>query len=392
MNSEYTFSFRWKAVIVTCVVAMVPLCVLFVFTAQTELAGQQGRQFVVYALALGIFVMTIAAVVQAFTTRLIIRPDFIVIQGLRGGKKIAIKDIAGIRYNNHYAVLHSYDEQAKPVKVSLSFAKRGEWLGYLRSTFEDLDARDLAANRRAALADTRYGNTPGARRSAFVRWHKITRMLNWTAVGLTLWCMVHPEPYALVVVLTAAMPLAGAFLLHRGDGRVTFHGGNKDPRPSVVSMFVWPLMALCLRAFRDFSVLDYTQALWLAVMLTTVTVLLMHRVWRADITAKAGVVLYLSYGLNLVFSGIFYFCTLILLNCSLDHSQAWQYTATVEQKDTSGEDSITRYTLKLGRWGTEDAGMEVSISAALFDATSVGETVAVYRKKGLLGIPWVFVE
>ena len=89
----------------------------------------------------------------------------------------------------------------------------------------------------------------------------------------------------------------------------------------------------------------------------------------------------------------FVYSWFIYINCAYDSSDAELYHAKVLDKYISGHwRNGYSHNLEIGNWGTITGSRQVGISEEFYDHVTVGSQIAVYTKKGTLGIPWFYIE
>ena len=67
------------------------------------------------------------------------------------------------------------------------------------------------------------------------------------------------------------------------------------------------------------------------------------------------------------------------------------YNTEVVDKSASGTKRTT-YHLKVAPWGNHTENENITVTQSQYNSTEIGQTVKVDYKKGLLNIPWYYIE
>lgn len=80
------------------------------------------------------------------------------------------------------------------------------------------------------------------------------------------------------------------------------------------------------------------------------------------------------------------------INCVYDNSEPKVYQAKVIDKSISRGRRHTTYYLRVEPWGHHRDAENISVAPSQYSETTIGQTVSIDYKEGLLGIPWYYVE
>ena len=81
-----------------------------------------------------------------------------------------------------------------------------------------------------------------------------------------------------------------------------------------------------------------------------------------------------------------------IVNCAFDSSNPQVYEAEVIDKRISRGRRHTSYYVKVNSWGHHLDPESISLAPSQYKGIQIGETVKIDYKKGLLGIPWFYIE
>ena len=206
------------------------------------------------------------------------------------------------------------------------------------------------------------------------------------AIVLSLWALVYPKPYEILIALLVVMPLLAFSLLTR----------SKEPYPlemrrgRLVAAFLLPPSALVARVITDFNFLHLgpllTAAMVVGAILTTVVALAFRE--ASHPFSRLVIVSLLIW----VFAAIYSYGSIAEANVLLDRSTPRTFTATVLRKHFSSGRSGTILYLQLGPWGPRSEGSDVIVTSSLYRVMAPGQIVCVELLPGALKIPWYYAR
>lgn len=245
------------------------------------------------------------------------------------------------------------------------------------SGYPDPDAVAAAADKASILADSRYGDTQGARAAMLARAKRIVIAFSiaCAAVGAAIG-FLNPPPFAALGLAVACIG-AGLLLVSRFDGLVAWipHAGV---RPSPLAALI-PAAVLAFRGLRVHLLGAGPIILVAAALGLAAAVLCFQRLSAAvkpvQISIATGLfAAFLAYGATA------YVDALPLAPPS--HA----FVVEVQDKSISHGRSNSYY-LHLAAWGDHAPG-KVRVSSRLYGQVSVGSTVCLDEYRGDLGVPW----
>jgi hypothetical protein len=194
------------------------------------------------------------------------------------------------------------------------------------------------------------------------------------AVLVFFWTLVYPRPYALVLLVNAALvALALALIVSRR--RAYLEGGSVLP-----ALFILPGIGLTVCVSANVQLLS---RIWLLAMALAASVLLALILALAD---KAQRTLPRLIAMLILHAPLGYACGLYA-NTALDTSTPQTFHAVVRHKRrTSGRYRLDLLTLS--PWGPRATEEADPVSPDIFYSVHEGEQVSVKLYPGRLGVPW----
>ncbi len=178
--------------------------------------------------------------------------------------------------------------------------------------------------------------------------------------------------------------VAGVVILVQSKGLVRFDERKNSAYPAIIRMFMMPALALALRAFLDFSIVDAKMLLTPVAAITAILAGLILTKSKES-SGKVGLKL-----LIVVFVAVYAYGLTVMGNCLFDRSRPEVFHTQVLEKHVSSGKSTT-YHVKLAPWGPIAEPDDVTVPRMLYDRVSAGKEVSVCRKDGILSIPWFFI-
>lgn len=391
-DDVYRVSAGMRTLAACFLVPLIGLCAVGPFWMLAAMHGSAGEFAVVLLLGLLLAGLFGYLLWSAFRTRLEFLPEGIRYTGGWGEpRELSYDEVEGYRVqrgrNTRIMQLVPKDASGKPLRIDMSFGRLPELSKRLDEKFRNLDAEDLKAEMKEVMADERLGFSEEERLSALAGAQTKARILGGAAFGLTLWAMIYPKPYLLVMTLLAVLPAAAIALVKTSNGALTIDDRRRPgARPSVAYAVISPGMVLALRAFLDWHILDWS-AFWVPFGVLGASMCAL--VWYASGTSgprKMGPIavtcascLLHGYGLTL------------FLNCALDRSNPVAHQTVVRSHQVSHGKSTTYY-ITVSPWLDGPGYRQISVPLATYNAHPVGSAALVLVRGGRLAIPWFFVR
>ena len=214
----------------------------------------------------------------------------------------------------------------------------------------------------------------------------VSQFLSGIAWLVSLWGLIHPRPYQLVMLMLAVLPWIALEAVRRSHGRLRLDTTRNNSHPNVAIVFLLPGLVLLFRSIIDYNILQPSALAWFSIgagcLLCVCTV-------AADPSMRAnpGIAVVI-----LTFSIGYGYGVAAQTNVLLDRSPEASYTAAVQSKQVVRGRRIDSYQLNLGPWGPETAPNRLRVSRRIYDYIQAGDVVSLALKRGALGASWCFVR
>ena len=323
------------------------------------------------------------ALSRLFTPYLVLYPDRLEKRGLTGWRTLMRSDVEGVRSGGSDragALFEIVPRDARAAALVLRKAVRNDpvVIRWLKGA-PDLDAKALAAEKTAILADARYGATPAERQARLDNAKRIAFGFNVVCVAVAVGMYFVPGQYLAHLALAAGGVAIGAVIVHQSNGLFVWLTTTKA-RPSVIG-------ALAPAASAAFQSMDIDtiggSILWVAGVgaVAALAIWASRRSGAFEWRAAPGIVL---------FSGLAIYGLANLANVAFAPPGARTFPLLVMDKYVSGSKNRT-YHLTVAAWDDQPAG-PVSVPSDYYDKVRVGSLVCIVRHKGGLGIDWFEVN
>lgn len=330
-------------------------------------------------------VLLVASILRSQVT---LRADAIVVQGLFSSQTLSRDNIAGRRIlpTQYIRTLVLVPRSRHQKKLKLALALRTD------SAFEawfagipDLDAEELAKSEAELSTDPDLGFHSDSRKERLRTAKHTARTLTTIAWIASLWGLVFPRPYDLVILVLAAMPLIAIVLQVRSHGIYQMEGRRNDGRPSLAVMFLFPGLILDLRVIHDLHFLRWASLFYAALLIALAFSWLL---FQSDSGMRRRP---WSLLVILLFATMYCGGALCEANALLDHSAPRNFLAAITGKHISTGKSTTYY-LHLDPWGPQTAQTNVSVRADFYRSVARGDSVCIHLYSGALHAPWYAID
>jgi hypothetical protein len=331
--------------------------------------------------ALGMNALFIAGIINVHRQRLVIKRDCLEFREWVKVRRLPLGEIEGYRVVPQAGSIWIYPKGGgKPIKPG-HMERSAELRGWIAANLVDLNAGDAEREVKEILADDGLGLSEEERRFALARARGWCRLLNGAGVALTLWAFFYPRPYPYLMLALVVMPALAIFALHALKGAVRFDAPKHSAYPTTALAFLMPPLALFLRAFLDWRLLDWGRT---ALIAAPLALLLAGAILAASKRSRSKWHEILAV---LLIASAYAFGVTVQANCLLDDADAERHAVTVLVKRASGGKATTYY-LKVTAWGDRAEGEEVQASRRQYERAEAGSRAAVYVMPGALGVKW----
>ena len=275
------------------------------------------------------------------------------------------------------------DRDAWPVAVSprvMAERKNLPWLAALA----DVQAEDDKRARDVLESDARFGSTPVARHAAMRNAKTFATYANSAAAAIAVWLFVFPQPYESAVAVGAVAPAVALALVVWFAPLFTLSDVAKGPRPSLYALFLFPALALALRAMEDAELFDWPTALAAAFVGACALTFALMRI-DGQISRKPVILLTLLVG-----SLGYLYGAAAEANMLLDGAHPQVFRAVVKDRFVSGGRRRAPM-LRLAPWGPNTMPGDTTVDGAHYRSVKIGDTVCTFLHPGALGLRWYMI-
>jgi len=312
---------------------------------------------------------------------------------LFGTKEVAFSEFKGMTSDENYVYLHPQDETQKRFKISTYFAKEPEWYRLLLSLYPELDQQDLIQNEEELLQNKEYGESIEERQSNTAWLKKTVSVLNTLTFLGFFWGLTYPYPYELAIGTNLALPIAAWILVLANRGRLKVIEFKNSAFPTIGLPIVGPPVVIWTRWFIDYTMMDYAIAWRIALIGPPLLFLAIILGARSAFSHKSRIKGYVQASLLFLYTGFSFFALSCSINCTFDNAPPERFEATVLKMDYhSSSKGPDTYYLTLSSWGIQKEGIKIGVSEDLYNRITIGDSVRVFQKPGLLDMPWVYVK
>jgi hypothetical protein len=246
----------------------------------------------------------------------------------------------------------------------------------------DLDAADMQAALEAIRKDDAFGMSPEERSQALEIEKQIAFFVNCAGGLIAAWALIYPHPYALSVIVCAAVAPAALLLTYVKQARWYLIPRKNDPHPNATIAILASAVALGFRALIDLDVLDWQQ-LWLFAIVGggLATALVLAAFNAVQLKHWPAALVGVAYLLGAIAQA----------DAQLDHTPAEMFQTQVVSMHVSHGRSTT-YSAALAPWGPEMHENTYTISSSLYDQLSPGGAACVTLHRGALHLRWYVIS
>lgn len=319
----------------------------------------------------------------ALRSKIVLYPDAMEIHEVARSRTVRRDDVAGWRFTGASTlVLKLKHPVGKTISVSWFYTVDSEFEEWF-ADLDNLDVREVASGLDEIANDQSLGSHEQDRFERLAHARRLARGLNILGGVLSVWGLFFPTPYGLVVGLLLLAPWLAILTVRRSDGLIQFDERPNDVKPSVIALYLFPMLALTLRA-----VWDYETIGWIAP--TIATVLIGSSLFAGQYAALRGVrTSRITLALLLVFAVVFYgFGAARHINALADSSDVQQMRYAVRDKYIS-RGKVMRYEVRL-RAPNPNAPQvrSAQVTPDFYDTLKPGDSVCLAIHRGALWIQW----
>lgn len=410
LEREFSLSIGWKLVILIGSPILIGLFVWF----ELFLIREHRDNFVlIFFLSVGIAmtVILLLAMAEAIKSKLIITKDKIIKINVFGIIEYKLDEIGGFRSDQNYIFIYPLDETRKKIKVSRYFQDTGLLLEWLEAYFHNLDYQDYLREEEEILENKEYGYTEEQRSELLHKTKRRMRVINIISFIAALLLMFYGYTYEVLelingilpvdnssvytglTILNMILPLAGILLIAGSKGLIRLNETMKSPYPSVISLMIFPPLAIMMRVLNDYNLYDYDKLWYPAIVVSIVILMIILKVAYKDFQFKKKIWAWVVYPSLAAFILLYTSFTILDINCVFDKSPATVYQVKILKKSiTTSSKSGNTYYLHMDNFGPKNEKVQLTVTKGYYYKVDENETIDIYFRKGLVDISWISLE
>lgn len=330
--------------------------------------------------------LTAVIIINMITNKFVIDKNRVYFTNAFLNRELFFHEIKGYRKTEKFILIESKSKLKKQIKITTYFGKTNEIIEWLnQNKYPNLEAVEALEEKKEILNNLEFGISQKEREQKLTLAFKIAKIMNLAGVAIGLWTLLFPKPYQYSLLASVLFPVVYIFILKYFNGLIRIDERKKTTYPSISVGLFTPIVAIIIRSFIDFNIVDYNKV-WLPFMIIFVISLMVFLFRNPQTNAEKNI------GFSNIFSIII--CTLsyaygtcIILNCAFDQSQPKSFKVSVLDKRIIEGDRNTYY-IKLSPWGTKKEVNEITVSKNEYQNFAVNSKITINVRKGKLDIPW----
>lgn len=335
-----------------------------------------------YSFALLVLAFSFYMIASAVRPRIVLDARSIAVRGVFRERCADRSEIEGLRtaasrYGSYKQLV--LKDGRKPIAVRSRFKTDDDFRAWFQD-LPDLDKRDREALLARIAQQQDLGSTAEERLAALARAKQYNIALMGiavaAAVGLNFTAAPWMEVSAVVLVL---IPLLDAWLCWRSPLLYTAFRKKQDPRAETIHGLLIAGLGMFFH-LAPFHFLSRLPLIGGMAVLGLITLAVYYQAVRDGTGNKALIA-------AVLLAALYAYGTMTTLDVCFDSSNGTHSSTSVIGKHVARGRS-TSYYLRLAPWGPVSAAQNVSVSARLYRATSVGDTVCLDLHPGWLRVPW----
>lgn len=218
--------------------------------------------------------------------------------------------------------------------------------------------------------------------------------LEYIAIGFSLWFFFYPKPYDLLLIILLIMPFLGMLLNGYNKPSIATlveidrNAKNEYDVADFIDIPAWAILVRVLIDFETDSILAVAISGTVAFVAICLFLFLTHKQIAESNKDKWWI-----YS-SIIFSFFVYsYSSVIAINCKFDYSEPEVYqTEIIDKHIHRGRRGRRTYYVKVKPWGHHYDSENISVSRTEYEHFEVNDQVKIDYNKGLLGIPWYYIE
>src|SRR5690606_517699 len=188
------------------------------------------------------------SLIDVMRARLVIRPDSLSRRYTLETRTLHFSEIKGFRRNQNYIFLETIDPRNKPIRISRYMESDHQIMGWVNSSFQDLQTKEAEEEHEEILSDNTFGINRQAREFRIKEAKRAARYINIAGSIIGIWLLVFPRPYIPVSLGAVVVPIVALCAIYAYRGLIRFDQREKSVYPSLLTGLTLPTSALLVRA------------------------------------------------------------------------------------------------------------------------------------------------
>lgn len=333
------------------------------------------------------FFLSIFIIVQTCFKKLIITGDSIIYKTLFRTKVLAITAVEGFRSGVRYIKLEPATPGISAITFDYSsFPQSEDILPWVRNHFTDLDAIDLAEEKRA-FEECGDGLTAEQKKRQLQNAGTVANAYN--AISFITSFIAVIARNAITDGIKLLIPIAGLAIMLFSRKMIRFvPAWGKSIYPAVGFGILMPSVFLFLNAADRYNWIGTVTMLINTTLLAMAFAWFVYKVgWNNLIRPKWTQAFFIG-----IVTFFFAFGAVTTINCSFDASQGKTYYSKILDKENGRDSAGAYYLFTIAPWQNGYGERDVRVGSKLYYNREPSQTLEVIERNGLLGIHWFTVQ
>lgn len=349
------------------------------------------RKLFLIGLSLFLIFAVIMSVIEAVKTKLVIKDKQFIQTRIFSIRTLGFDEIEGFKIDENYTYLIPNNDK-KAITVTKYFSDTYGLRNFLASNFKDLDEADKNKVLTKLLTNKKYGKNENEIIVKIEKIKKVTRPLNWIALGLALALWFYPKFYELLTILNIVIPIIALGIIIKSKGLVHILSADDSPYPTLNTALSVPPLVLLIRAITDYDIYSYLNIWFPIVVLTGGIMYLLVKYSEDEFKIENKTEKFIVYPFFTIAIGIFMFALIIQLNCTFDSREYQTFETTVISKEISKSRRSKTYKINVGDWNGKGKNTEIRITRNQYSNLNESDKIEIILRPGLLNIPWYHIK
>lgn len=341
-------------------------------------------------ISLGMLFLITVGVMDTIKGKVIFGNQSIAIKSTFINRTLKFEEIKGYRVINNYLFILPNTKAKKRIKISLYIAESDHLIENLSNHFVDLDLENEKRETEEILANINCGQNPKERARKLSKAKVTAKILNISGGIIMFSLMLLPSERETLSLISIVLPIITIFSIFYFSGLIRIDNYPGGAYASVFLAFLFPTIGLCLRAFFDFNIYDFSK-LWKFTAIIGIPLFLITVLGTKEFKFKKVIdyftftligTIFLAYGLS----------TSILINCIYDKTEPNVFHVKVVNKQKQEFEERVEFHLEIEPWHTKVEKSELEVHQELFTLIQKGEYLEIELRNGYLNIPYFYVK